>query len=270
MLSNARLLYMAVWRNWLTLKRYRLDFVFGLLSGALFGVGMLLFALAFDRDLLSRTLGTANWASFMILGIAYQTWQGVALWGAAEMFRGELNSGQIDYTFTCPFSRYGYIISNVAAKALMDSFGFIPMFAVGLWFTRTTVTPGGLVLGLAATALSVGALAQMGACFGALVLRHRQVTAVFSLFNFAFQMLTGMFIPLQVLPAALRAFGIVALPQSLGMDLLRHYVMGTRTVMAVAHEWAVLVGQFVVLGLLAALAVRRLERSAREEGLHYV
>ena len=65
MLSNARLLYMAVWRNWLTLKRYRLDFVFGLLSGALFGVGMLLFALAFDRDLLSRTLGTANWASFM-------------------------------------------------------------------------------------------------------------------------------------------------------------------------------------------------------------
>ena len=60
--------------------------------------------------------------SFMIFGVAYQSWQGVALWGSAEMFRNELSSGQIDYTFTCPFSRYGYIISNVAAKALLDTF----------------------------------------------------------------------------------------------------------------------------------------------------
>jgi ABC-2 type transport system permease protein len=268
--SNGRLFYMAVWRNWLTLKRYKLDFVFGLLSGALFGAGTLVIALAFDRDLLNRTLGTTNWASFMILGIAYQTWQGVALWGAAEMFRSELGSGQIDYTFTSPLSRYGYIISNVAAKALIDSFGFIPMFAVGLWYTRTTLTPGGLLLGLLATVLSVAALSQMGACFAALVLRHRQTTAVFSLFNFAFQMLTGMFVPLQVLPTALRVFGIIALPQSFGIDLLRHYVMGTRTVMAVPFEWAVLVAQFTVLGVLARMAVRRLERGAREEGLHYL
>jgi ABC-2 type transport system permease protein len=265
-----RLYYMAVWRNWLSLKRYRLDFAFGLLSSALFGVGMLLFALAFDADLLERTLGTTNWMSFMIFGVAFQIWQGVALWGSAEMFRNELNSGQIDYTFTCPFSRYGYIISNVAAKATLDTFGFIPMFAVGLWFTRSTLTLEGLVLGLAATALSVAALSQMGACFGALVLRHRQVTAIFALFNFAFQMLTGMFIPLQVLPTALRIVGIIAFPQSLGMDLLRHYLMGTRTVLVVHVEWLILLAQFVVLGLLAQQAVRRLERSAREEGLHYI
>jgi ABC-2 type transport system permease protein len=261
---------MAVWRNWLTLKRYKLDFAFGLLSSALFGIGMLVFALAFDDSLLERTVGTTNWMSFMIFGIAYQIWQGVALWGSAEMFQSELNSGQIDYTFTCPFSRYVYIIANVSAKALHDTFGFIPMFAVGLWFTRTTLTIDGLVLGLAATALSVGALSQMGSCFAALVLRHRQVSSVFTLFNFAFQMLTGMFIPLQILPASLRIFGIVALPQSLGMDLLRHYIMGTRTLMLQPMEWLVILAQFIVLGLLAQLAVRRLERSAREEGLHYL
>ena len=76
------------------------------------------------------------------------------------------------------------------------------MFAVGLWFTRSTLTLDGPALGLSATALSVGALSQMGACFAALVLRHQQVTAIFGLFNFAFQMLTGMFIPLQLLPAS--------------------------------------------------------------------
>jgi ABC-type polysaccharide/polyol phosphate export permease len=197
-------------------------------------------------------------------------WDAAFLWGSAEMFRNELSSGQIDYTFTCPFSRYGYIISNVAAKAAMDTFGFIPMFAVGLWFTRSTLTLEGLALGLAATALSVAALSQLGACFAALVLRHRQVTAIFALFNFAFQMLTGMFIPLQVLPAALRVIGIIAFPQSLGMDLLRHYLMDTRTVLDVPVAWLILLAQFVGLGLLAQLAVRRLERSAREEGLHYL
>ena len=89
MASNARLFYMAVWRDWLTLTRYKLNFVFELFTSALFGLGMLLLALAFDSEMLLRTIGTSNYVSFMILGIAYQSWQGVALWGAAEMFRNE-------------------------------------------------------------------------------------------------------------------------------------------------------------------------------------
>ena len=60
MVSNTRLFYMAVWRDWLDLKRYKLNFVFALMSSALFGVGMLLFALAFDSALLESTLGTTN------------------------------------------------------------------------------------------------------------------------------------------------------------------------------------------------------------------
>jgi ABC-2 type transport system permease protein len=268
--STARLFYMAVWRDWLSLKRYKLNFVFELFSSALFGLGMLLFALAFDTALLQRTVGTTNYVSFMTFGVAYQSWQSVALWGAAEMFRSELGSGPIDYTFSCPFSRYGYIICNVAALAVRSTIFFVPVFAVGLWSTRATLTPLGLLLGLLATALSVSALAQMGACFAALALRHQQVTAIFGLFNFGFQMLTGMFIPLQVLPPSLRTLGIVALPQSFGMDLLRHYVMGTRTVLDPPYEWAVLIGQVVVYGFLARLAVRRLERTARDQGLHYL
>jgi hypothetical protein len=54
------------------------------------------------------------------------------------------------------------------------------------------------------------------------------------------------------------------------MDLLRHYVMGTQTVLALPYEWAILLGQVVLYGLLAQLAVRRLERAARDQGLHYL
>jgi ABC-2 type transport system permease protein len=270
MVNTARLFYMAVWRDWLTLKRYKLNFVFELFSSALFGLGMLLFALAFDTALLKRTVGTANYVSFMIFGIAFQSWQSVALWGATEIFHNELASGQIDYTFSCPFSRYCYMICNVTALAVRSTILFIPVFAVGLWSTCETLTPLGLLKGLLATALSVGALVQMGVCFAALVLRYQQVTAIFGLFNFGFQMFTGMFLPLQILPRSLSTIGIVALPQSFGMDLLRHYVMGTRNVLNPVYEWLVLLGQIVLYGFLAQLAVRHLERTARKQGLHYL
>jgi len=269
-LGATRLFYMSVWRNWLTLKQYKVNFFFSFLSGALFGLGMLMFALVFDTELLQRTVGTTNYVSFAVLGVGYQAWQGVALWGASEMFRNELSTGQIDYTFTCPFSRYGYILSNVAALAVQETIFFVPMFAVGMWFTRETLTLSGLALGLLGTLLSVGVLVQLGAFFGALVLRYRQVTAIFGFFNFAFQMLTGMFVPVQAMPAALRAVGLTLLPQTYGMDLLRHYVMGTSTIVPVAQEWGMLVLQLVVFGALAKASVALLERSARDQGLHYI
>lgn len=83
-------------------------------------------------------------------------------------------------------------------------------------------------------------------------------------------MLTGMFIPVQIMPPALQIFGLILLPQTRGMDLLRHYAMGTRTILGVEQEWLVLGARFAVFGLLAWYSVARLERSAREEGLHYV
>lgn len=268
--GTVRLFYMSVWRNWLSLKQYKANFIFSLTTGALFGAGMLLFALVFDLKLLERTVGTTNYVSFAVLGFGYQAWQGVALGAASEIFRNELSTGQIDYTFTCPFSRYGYIISNVAALAVQETLLFAPMFAVGLWFTRETLSLGGLALGLLATALSVGVLVQLGAFFAALTLRYRQITAVFGFFLFAFQMLSGMYVPVQALPAALRAVGLTILPQTYGMDLLRHYVMRTHTIVPVAREWGVLLLQLVVCVVLARISVRRLERAARDQGLHYI
>jgi len=171
-----RLFYMAVWRNLLTLTRYKANFIFEILTSALFGFGMLILAVAFDTNLLGKMVGSTNYVAFIILGISYQSWQGTALWGAANMFRGELSTGQIDYTFTCPFSRYFYIVSNIAASSVQSTVFFLPMFCVGLYFTMETLTPLGLLLGLAATIVSVAALAQLGAIFASLVLRYREVT----------------------------------------------------------------------------------------------
>jgi len=54
------------------------------------------------------------------------------------------------------------------------------------------------------------------------------------------------------------------------MGLLRHYVMGTRSLLPVPHEWAIMAARLFVFGVLAKLTVRWLKRTAREEGLHYL
>jgi ABC-2 type transport system permease protein len=267
--SPVKLFYMAVWRNLLTLTRYKANFVFEILTSALFGFGMLVLAVAFDTNLLGETVGSTNYVAFIIFGISFQSWQGTALWGSANMFQGELSTGQIDYTFSSPFSRYWYIASNIAASAVQSTIFFVPMFCVGLYCTSSTITPSGLLLGLTATMVSIMAIAQLGAVFASLVLKYRQVTAIFNFFNFAFQMLTGMFVPFQLLPAVLQIVGC-GLPITFGMDLLRHYVMETNPIMPVATEWAALFIQLVVLAIVAKLTVMYLERTAKEQGLHYL
>jgi len=267
--SAVKLFYMSVWRNLLTMTRYKANFIFEMLGSVLFGFGMLILAMAFDTNMLGNLVGSTNYVAFIILGISFQSWQNTALWGSAGMFQGELSSGQIDYTFSCPFSRYWYIASNIAASALQSTIFFAPMFCVALYFTSSTLTPLGLFLGLTATMVSVAAVAQLGAIFASLVLKFRQTTAIFSFFNFAFQMLTGMFVPFQLLPAPLQIVGY-SLPLTFGMDLLRYYVMETRPIMPVAYEWAGLFLQLVIFAVIAKLAVLYLEKSAKEQGLHYL
>ena len=269
MVNPLKLFYMAVWREFHTMTRYKANFVFELLSSALFGFGMLVLAVAFDASLLGDTVGSTNYVAFITLGISFQSWQSIALWRASGMFQGELSTGQIDYTFSCPFSRYWYIVTNIGASAILSTVFFTPMLCVGLWFTKETLTVVGLFLGLIATLLTVVALAQLGTIFAALVLRFRQVTAIFSFFNFAFQMLTGMFVPFQLLPLPLQLIGY-ALPMTFGMDLLRYYTMNTTSIMAVEYEWTSLFALFISLSLIARLVTRYLERNAKEQGLHYI
>ena len=269
MVNPLKLFYMAVWREFHTMTRYKANFVFELLSSALFGFGMLVLAVAFDASLLGDTVGSTNYVAFITLGISFQSWQSIALWRASGMFQGELSTGQIDYTFSCPFSRYWYIVTNIGASAILSTVFFTPMPCVGLWFTKETLTVAGLFLGLIATLLTVVALAQLGTIFAALVLRFRQVTAIFSFFNFAFQMLTGMFVPFQLLPLPLQLIGY-ALPMTFGMDLLRYYTMNITSIMAVEYEWISLFALFISLSLIARLVTRYLERTAKEQGLHYI
>jgi ABC-2 type transport system permease protein len=82
-------------------------------------------------------------------------------------------------------------------------------------------------------------------------------------------MLSGMLVPIQILPTPLQIIGF-SIPVTFGMDLLRHYIMGTFTIFNHIHEWIILIVQLALLSLIAKFVVSYLESKAKEEGLHYI
>ena len=266
----ARLLYMALWRSLTSSLRYRLNFVFTLISAVAVSLAMVALGLAFDQSLFQAAVGTRNVVAFLVLGISYQSWQNTATYSAAAMFQEELITGQIEYTFVSPVSRYSYIMSNICASAAYQSVFFVPLFVVGAGLAASTLSVPGVALGLCATLLSVLALAQIGSVFAALALRYKQIGSFFTLFTLVFQFLTGMFVPLRLFPGTVQLLSASVVPVTCGMDLLRHYVINTRTLFPEVYEWLILVAQCVLYGVVARVLVRRLEESSKEAGLHYL
>jgi hypothetical protein len=63
-------------------------------------------------------------------------------------------------------------------------------------------------------------------------------------------------LPVLLLDLLVTVLSVGALPQSFGMDLLRHYVIGTRTMLILPNESAILLCQVVLYGLLTQLTAR--------------
>jgi len=80
--SPLKIFYMVIWRNLINLSRYKVNFIFSIVTSVLWALGMLFFSLIFDSSIFGRTVGTTNYVAFIILGISFQSWQRTALWSA--------------------------------------------------------------------------------------------------------------------------------------------------------------------------------------------
>jgi len=269
LIDTASLLYMRTWQTLKLWTRYKANFIFDLISPLLWSVGMLLLVPIYQSSSIGAMIGTSNYIAFLLLGLGFQMYQGVALWGSSSRLREELSLGMVDYVFSSPASRYWYVISSTVSLAVTDTISYIPMFAVALLFIGPSFTMLDLALAGLAVFLTVSVLAQMGALFSTLVLKFKNVNAVFVFFNFGFQILSGMLIPIQVLPDPVKVIAL-AFPVTFGIDILRHHLLHTIPAFPLHLQWSALLLELAILGFAARLALVYVERSARREGLHYV
>lgn len=267
-LKTVRLGYMVSWRRVKEMIRYKANFVFGLLSSVAWSAAMLLVAPLYSAANVGSIVGTQNFISFLLLGIAFQSYQSVALWSASGHLQWELSVGITDYVFASPVSRYWYMVSISVANALAESIFFVPMFIVAILFTNFTFSAVELMLSLVAVALSVFVLIQIGVLFSALVLQFKQVSSIFGFLNLAFQMLTGMLVPLQMLPEPLK-IASTFFPQTFGIDLSRHHLLHSSLVFPYMFEWLMLLLELLILAAVSLIALKYIERVAKKQGLHF-
>jgi len=261
------LTWMSTWRRIKSITRYRFNFALSIIMSFVWSLGLLIFTLIADASVLRDSIGTANYFSFMLIGIAFQSYYGSALWGSPNEIQNELTTGQIEYTFASPVSRYSYMLSYAFSDALVATvFSLLPMFAIGTLFTGVVPSLSGVFMTLVVLLLTFLVFCQIGVLNSCVLLVFRNISAFMGVMNFLFQIASGMFVPIQLMPNELKVLSS-AIPLTHGIDLVRHFLIGSTTIWSVELEIGALVFFLIAFTILAKLAVAYVERKAKTVGL---
>jgi len=84
--------------------------------------------------------------------------------------------------------------------------------------------------------------------------------------NFLFQIGSGMFVPIQFMPDELKMVSFT-IPLTHGIDLARHFLIGSNVVWSVEVELAALLFFLVLFTALAKASVSYVEKKAKTQGL---
>ena len=276
--SGFRVAYAVAWRRIRHMTKYRLNFVGSVIAQVLALVFYLVFLAVMDVDAVNNAVGTTNIAAFMFLGVAFTPFINVGLRESSITLASDMELGKLEYSFTCPISRYWFIVGNAIGVAATNAIFFIPMFVFALAFVGLGFSIMEFMLGILAILLSIGVLVQIGVIFSSLVLRYRKVSSLFGVLAATFQFLGGTYVPVQTFPVILKSVAL-ALPNVFGIDLLRVHLLGTSPILleyfgatpiAIIIEWFILFAELILFFFLARIAIRRGERAGMEYGFYYL
>ena len=276
--DTLRIIYGVAWRRVKHMTKYRLNFIGSLVSQVLSLMFYLIFLAVMDVSIFSAAVGTSNIAAFMFLGIVFVPFINVGLWESSLTLASDMELGKLEYTFTCPISRYWFVVGNALGVAATNIILFIPMFAFAVAFVGLTFTIFELIQGIVAIILSIFVLVQIGAMFSSLVLRYRRVYSVLSVLGLFFQFLSGTYVPVQTFPFFLKLIAL-CMPNVFGIDLLRIHLLGTTPILfefipdmflATVTQWIVLVIELVIFWAIARAAIRYGEQAGLKYGFYYL
>lgn len=266
-IKSIRLPIVLAWRSLLSTKNYFADFVSRLIYSLLQAIIMILYVILYNQGNLSNVIGTDNYFAYILLGIAFTHYTNIALWGPSSELRGELVTGILDYVFSCPVSRYWYIVSIACGQAIYNTLFFLPTLILAIYF----IGPVSLVnfaIALLSLLLTLVVLIHIGVFFSTLVLRFRSATGIFNLLNLGFQFLTGMIIPIRLLPPFLKELSVI-FPMTFGIDLIRHLLLQTPPIFSLELELTVLAVEALILPIACKLSINTLVRESKKQPLTY-
>jgi ABC-2 type transport system permease protein len=208
--------------------------------------------------------GTTDYMSFILIGNALSQFISAVFWGMGFSLKNDMDTGVLESNWLAPVPRTLLLVGKTLNSLFVTAFtsSIILLFAGLLFGFR--ISGSVLTAFLAILPMLLG-LYGFGFAFAALVLVVREANTMVDISNFLVSLLSGADFPIQSLPRWLLPVSL-AIPLSYGFDAVRGILLGTKTVLPLRWELAILAGFMLIMIVTGLIAFRALERYVRQRG----
>lgn len=211
-----------------------------------------------------------NYFAFVLIGIAFSTYQGVWLTSMAHSLRAEQYLGTLEATLTTPITLPRFMIGSTLWDFLYATVETLLYFMIGIIAFGFSVKEARWLPALLVLLASMMAFSSLGALSAAFILRFKQGDPVAWLWGTLSELLGGVYFPLVVLPAWLQEVSWF-IPMTHALEGLRLSLLQGAELSQVFDHFIWLFVFSAILLPTSLLALRWALRQSQKEGslAHY-
>ncbi len=208
--------------------------------------------------------GTSDFMAFIVLGGIMSHYVSAVFWSIGTTLKDEMSTGVLESNWLAPVPRavqlvgrtaFSVVIVTIESAVLMLAMWAIFGFSLGHDVVPAVLTALPMVIGIYG----------FGFAFAGLVMLMREANTMIDVTSYLVNLLSGSMVPVAALPRFLLVIAM-AIPLTYGYDAVRAILLGTRTLLPVRVEQAILVGFMGVMIALGLWAFGLVERCCRRLG----
>jgi ABC-2 type transport system permease protein len=214
----------------------------------------------------AQRAGTADFAGFVFVGYVMYMWLSLLLWGAGTSLRQEQVRGSLEAVFLTPATRLVPLFAPPIAHLPWMVVELAVMGAAMRVLFEVSLSPDSVLRALVVVAVAVPVMYAIGSLFATAVLRIGETGPIVQLVRGLFSLACGITFPLVMLPAWAQTVAWT-MPTTYVVNDVRAVLLRGAGLPALAFDLVFLVAAAAVVALVAVVAFRMVERSARETGM---
>lgn len=208
--------------------------------------------------------GVEDYMSYILLGGVLSNYVSSVFWGMGLSLKRQMDSGVLESNWMAPVPRPLFLVGQTLASFAITTATSAGMLCLA-WFFFGFRIGGNLPAALGVLVPMLIALYGFGFAFAALVLLMREANTLIDVSNYFISLLSGSSFPVQVLPRFLLPLSL-ALPLTYGYDAVRGFLLGTKTIIPIEYEIAVLLAFMGIMTPIGYAVFRRVERRCKALG----
>jgi ABC-2 type transport system permease protein len=266
--SNIRVVLAIAKRDVITFFRYPMNALFGVIEPIAWLTPIYFLGQSFagpgGNSGFAGYTGTADYMSFILIGMVLSSYIGAIFWGMGFGLKSEMDAGVLESNWMTPVSRLLFLLGKTIANLGMTTFNSAMTLLIA-WMVFGFQVSGNVLLAVLILVPMLIALYGFGVGFASVVLLMKDANTLVDVSNFLISILSGSQFPVNVLPRGLLVLSL-ALPMTYGFDAIRGILLNGETLVPLAYAVGILLVFMVVMVPIGYAVFQRVERRCRVEG----